>query len=175
MPNRWIEFVKRIQFENNISYKDALILSKSLYQDDDLINGGNLEETGKLLKPFFNRIGSKVPIINEVLNAIPPHEIYVELFLGGGAVFWNKSPAKHSVINDLDKDLIEGYKILKRISKKAKLGYLDNEKPINGSYPTIDKFINNINKNSSDSDKLVALFKRLGGTDRRLYDVSDKK
>lgn len=165
MSNNWIKFVKNVQQENNISYKESLILSKELYSNkNELVYGGNLQIEGKILRPFFNRVGSKVPILNDVLNAIPEHSIYVEPFVGGGAVFWNKMPAKKSYINDLDKELMEGYKLLKTIPNATNMNYFDNDKTQRGKYIRIGKFIDAINGQSSPSEKLLAIFKKYGGT-----------
>ena len=41
----------------------------------------------------------------QVINQIPPHRVYLELFVGGGAVFRHKLPAASSVLADLDADV----------------------------------------------------------------------
>ena len=128
------------------------------------ISGGNLEKDDELLKPFFSRVGGKKFVLKYIIPLIPPHTTYVEAFVGGGALFWNKIPAKKSVINDLDKELIEGYKLLKKIPSNADLSFLDNAKQVSGTYPEIEKFINSITSNSSDVNKLVAYFKKNTGT-----------
>ena len=68
------------------------------------------------LTHFFCRTGSKRPIIKDILKLIPNHKIYVEPFVGGGSLYWGKKQASKSIINDLDKDLIDGYKLLKSFS-----------------------------------------------------------
>jgi DNA adenine methylase len=65
------------------------------------------------MKPIFCRTGSKTPITKYIIPMIPPHEIYVEPFVGGGAVYFAGDPAPKSVINDLDKELIADYKLVK--------------------------------------------------------------
>jgi DNA adenine methylase len=126
--------------------------------------GGNFEEDGKSLKPFFNRIGSKYSLIKDIITLIPPHTTYVEPFVGGGSIFWNKSPAKKSVINDLDKELIEGYRILKRIPTSVDMTILDNSKKVGKYYPAVEKFINSITSKSPDRDKLLAFTEKYAGT-----------
>jgi len=128
------------------------------------IEGGNFEEDGKSLKPFFNRIGSKYSLIKDIITLIPPHTTYVEAFVGGGSIFWNKSPAKKSVINDLDKELIEGYRILKRIPTSVDMTILDNSKKVGKYYPAVEKFINSITSKSPDRDKLLAFTEKYSGT-----------
>jgi DNA adenine methylase len=117
-----------------------------------------------ILKPFFNRVGSKVSLLKDIIPIIPPHTTYVEPFIGGGAIFWNKTPAEKSVINDLDKELITGYKILKRISPKIDLTFLDNAKQVDGKFPEVEKFIESITNNSTDGDKLLRIMKLSNGT-----------
>ena len=68
------------------------------------------------IRPFFCRIGSKRVIQDELLKMIPSHSKYVEPFVGGGAIFWNRPVSDKSVINDIDKCLMEGYKLLKNAS-----------------------------------------------------------
>jgi DNA adenine methylase len=126
--------------------------------------GGNFEEDGKSLKPFFNRIGSKYSLVKDIIKLIPPHTTYVEPFVGGGSIFWNKSPAKKSVINDLDKELIEGYRILKRIPTSVDMTILDNSKKVGKYYPAVEKFINSITSKSPDRDKLLAFTEKYSGT-----------
>ena len=87
------------------------------YIINDEIKKGGCTTYDVELKQFFCRIGSKRPIVKELLKTIPPHCTYIEPFVGGGSVYWAKQPAKISVINDLDKNLIEGYKLLKSFSK----------------------------------------------------------
>lgn len=38
----------------------------------------------------------------KIINLIPPHEIYIEPFAGGGAIYEHKRPAKKSFLVDLD-------------------------------------------------------------------------
>lgn len=73
-----------------------------------------IEDT--LIRPLFCRIGNKNSIIKDILRVIPPHTIYVEPFVGGGSVFWSKSKAKQNVLNDIDTQLIDNYKSLKKAS-----------------------------------------------------------
>ena len=42
---------------------------------------------------------------------IPDHKIYVEPFIGGGAIFFEKELAEKNIINDLDTELVRDYKI----------------------------------------------------------------
>ncbi len=67
----------------------------------------------KSVKPPFNRIGNKYPLRNKIIPLIPPHNTYVDSFLGSGAIFFNKEKAEKNVLNDLDKATIRRIRILK--------------------------------------------------------------
>ena len=68
-------------------------------------------------RPFY-RIGSKNVIKKEILNEFPAdyeNMNYVEPFFGSGAIYFYKEPSSIEIINDLDKDLMDAYKNIKRI------------------------------------------------------------
>lgn len=55
-------------------------------------------------KAFTTYYGGKSGsgVSQQIINEIRPHDIYMELFLGNGAVYRLKKPAQTSVLNDLD-------------------------------------------------------------------------
>jgi len=93
----------------------------------------------KKLNPFFCRVGSKRTLINKILPLIPQHTIYVEPFIGGGAVYFAKEPSDNEIINDLDETLIMGYNLLKNIN----------------NVESINKVINKIKTLKNEKDKLL--------------------
>lgn len=50
--------------------------------------------------------GGKGKTFQHIINVLPPHELYVETHLGGGAVLRNKRPASRSIGINLDEDVI---------------------------------------------------------------------
>ena len=72
-------------------------------------------------RPIFCRTGSKWLMSKDIISYFPPHLIYVEPFFGGGGVYWYKEPSYTEVINDLDKRLIDEYKM---IQKAPLTGYI---------------------------------------------------
>jgi len=65
--------------------------------------------------PVFCRMGSKTAIKKIVTEKIPDDfDLYVEPFVGSGVIYLNMNlQNKKSILNDLDKDLMEGYKAIK--------------------------------------------------------------
>jgi site-specific DNA-adenine methylase len=45
-------------------------------------------------------------VYQQIINQMPPHELYIEAFLGSGAVLRNKRPAPGSIAIDLDADAL---------------------------------------------------------------------
>jgi len=54
--------------------------------------------------------GGKGGCFRQIINLMPPHTVYIEPFLGGGAVLRHKLAAKHSIGIDLDLDVIERWR-----------------------------------------------------------------
>jgi hypothetical protein len=48
--------------------------------------------------------------VQQVINQMPPHRVYIEPFVGGGAVFLAKAPAASSVLMDLDPAVAEHWR-----------------------------------------------------------------
>lgn len=101
----------------------------------------------KNLRPFFCRVGSKTPIRDTILKMIPPHKIYVEAFVGSGAIYWAKGPSDKEVLNDLDDWLIKNYRLLKNIRSR-------NFRQDLNELGVIRRFYSDPSKNS-DTDKLT--------------------
>lgn len=58
--------------------------------------------------------GGKQTMLKHIMPLIPKHEIYVESFAGGAAVFFAKQPSRMDVINDLNGELINFYRTVVR-------------------------------------------------------------
>lgn len=66
-----------------------------------------------MLKPPISRMGGKSKLRKTIIEMIPEHTCYVELFFGAGWVYFGKNPSKVEVINDIDKELINLFKMVK--------------------------------------------------------------
>lgn len=66
-----------------------------------------------MLKPPIPRMGGKSRLRKTILERIPEHTCYVEPFFGVGWVYFGKEPSKVEVINDIDKELINMFRMIK--------------------------------------------------------------
>ena len=60
-------------------------------------------------------------MIEHLIDLIPPHRIYVEAFGGGAALLLNKPPSPVEVYNDINKDLVNFFRVLKDPNKFERL------------------------------------------------------
>jgi DNA adenine methylase len=65
------------------------------------------------MKTPITYYGGKQQMLRHILPLIPEHRIYVEPFLGGGAVFWAKEPAPVEFVNDKNGEVVNFYAVLK--------------------------------------------------------------
>ncbi len=56
-------------------------------------------------------IGGKRAIAKQIIEGFPEHTTYVEPFAGGAQVFFRKEPSKVEVLNDLDQDIVNFYRV----------------------------------------------------------------
>ena len=76
-------------------------------------SGSNLANRAKPARPFLKWAGGK----RQLLEAYEPHfpvkyNVYIEPFLGGGAVFFHLAP-RAAVLSDANRDLIDTYRAVK--------------------------------------------------------------
>ena len=121
------------------------------------------------LKTPFCRVGTKKDLIPLIKREAPKsYNKYVEGFVGGGSVYFGLEIDVPAIINDLDKDLINGYRALKAnpdvsdVSKYADLGI-----------PAIEKLIKQPNKTTLETlageiYRTCATFGSKGG-DAKIY------
>lgn len=57
--------------------------------------------------------GAKNRLAKWLLSFVPEHNVYLELFFGSGAVFFNKVPAKIETINDIDGEVFNLFKTIR--------------------------------------------------------------
>lgn len=74
----------------------------------------------KNIKPPINRMGGKSKLRKRIIERIPQHICYVEPFFGAGWVFFGKDKSEVEVINDVDRELINFFKVLKYHTEEVK-------------------------------------------------------
>ncbi len=78
----------------------------------------NSKKSSPKVKPFVKWAGGKTQLIKSIESKIPINaDTYIEPFVGGGALLFfllnNYPNFKRVVINDINKDLIDTYKVIK--------------------------------------------------------------
>lgn len=66
-----------------------------------------------MLKPPIPRMGGKSKLRKKIISLFPEHICYTEPFFGVGWVFFGKEPSKVEVINDVDQELINLFRMIK--------------------------------------------------------------
>ena len=64
-------------------------------------------------KPLVPWIGGKRKLADHLLPLFPAHQCYVEVFSGAAALFFMKSPSEVEVLNDINGDLVNLYRVVK--------------------------------------------------------------
>lgn len=72
-----------------------------------------MKKTPIRLRTPISYYGGKQRLAARILNNIPPHELYVEPFLGGAAIYFAKEACPVEVINDTNQELGNFYKVTK--------------------------------------------------------------
>lgn len=65
------------------------------------------------LKAPFAWVGGKSRLASKIIPLMPNHKVYAEVFGGALSVFYQKSPSKVEIINDINSDLINLHRIIK--------------------------------------------------------------
>lgn len=77
-----------------------------------------LKKKNTLLQPVLKWAGGKRQLLIEIQKYIPnKYNVYYEPFLGGGAVLFHMQPQR-AVINDINEELINCYKVIKHNPKE---------------------------------------------------------
>ena len=74
------------------------------------------------LKPMMKWPGGKSRVSKEIVKQIPDHDMYVEPFVGGGSIYFQKDTADVNVINDKNKNLTNFYKNMSKVSPNEMVG-----------------------------------------------------
>ena len=67
----------------------------------------------KVINSPFKWVGGKSRLRNQIVALIPEHTCYVELFAGAAWVLFAKPPSKVEVLNDIDQELVNFFRVVK--------------------------------------------------------------
>jgi DNA adenine methylase len=67
---------------------------------------------GTKMKSPLPYIGGKTRPAQNLIDLFPPHDCFVELFCGGASISFRKEPSKVEVINDLNDDVTNFFRVL---------------------------------------------------------------
>lgn len=62
---------------------------------------------------ILRRLGNKQRLAKDILKHFPKHSVYVEPFFGAGGMFFNKPKAPHNILNDIDNDVYNLFKVIR--------------------------------------------------------------
>jgi len=119
------------------------------------------------MKPIFSRIGNKYLISDKIVELMPEHNKYIEVFCGGASVLFKKPKIEHEVINDIDTDLIDDYKLLMKVGKYKKTQELNK-------IDLLTKFISTEHKNIQDQFTARLIRRCNGFSGNRIKDNKTK-
>ena len=96
----------------------------------------------------FRYPGGKFYARKLILNAIPNHDKYCEPFAGGASIFFAKDKVEKNILNDLDKQLINCFTIIKdKVDNLVKLiDGIEATKELHNYYKKEYKPKNNLQK-----------------------------
>lgn len=66
-----------------------------------------------MTKPLVPWIGGKRKLAKHILPLFPEHTCYVEPFAGAAAIYFLKEPSKFEVVNDINGDIVNLYRVVK--------------------------------------------------------------
>ena len=71
------------------------------------------EKTGEFVHAPFRYQGHITYALGSIISLVPEHESFVEPFCGGAGLFFAKPKAKANVLNDINRELVTTYKIIR--------------------------------------------------------------
>jgi DNA adenine methylase len=70
------------------------------------------------MNPPIIWVGGKTKLAEWIVSLMPPHHMYIEPFAGSLAVLFAKNPSPSELVNDLDGDLINFWRVLRDRSRQ---------------------------------------------------------
>ncbi len=70
----------------------------------------------QMINSPFKWVGGKSRLRKQIINLFPQHTCYVELFAGAAWILFGKQPSDVEILNDIDQDLINFFRVVKEKS-----------------------------------------------------------
>lgn len=112
-----------------------------------------------MIKPILKYPGAKWNCAAWIISHFPAHKHYVEPYFGSGAVFFNKAPATHEVINDLSGDVVNLFRVIReqgetlvmmvKLTPYARAEYDLSNEPTNDPLERARRFLIHISQSHS--------------------------
>ncbi len=67
-----------------------------------------------MAQPIIPWVGGKRRLADQLIPRFPPHKCYVEVFAGGAALYFLRPPAEVEVLNDINGELVNLYRVVQR-------------------------------------------------------------
>lgn len=80
-----------------------------------------LQVTADITRPALRYHGGKFRVAPWVLSLMPPHQSYVEPYGGGGSILLRKPRVRNEVYNDLDRRVVNFFRVLRDPASAAEL------------------------------------------------------
>lgn len=109
------------------------------------------------MRPPIARLGGKSKLRSRLIPMFPEHTCYVEPFFGAGWIYFGKEPSKVEVINDLDSEVINLFRVLKLHGDELQR-YIKNNFAINHSNRETFKNMQAIEKSTLTDIQRAARF-----------------
>jgi len=96
----------------------------SVHENDMSVheNGMSASKSERLRAPF-QYFGGKGNMLTKLLPLLPPHKVYVEPFCGAASLFFAKQPSPVEVLNDLNEDVVNVFRVLQNKETHEKLRF----------------------------------------------------
>ena len=65
------------------------------------------------IKPILKYPGAKWSKAEWIVSHLPPHTQYIEPYCGSAAIFLSKEPVEHEVLNDLDSNIVNLFRVVR--------------------------------------------------------------
>lgn len=105
------------------------------------------------MKAVLKYPGAKNRLANWIVDHIPEHKVYCEPFFGSGAVFFNKEICYNEILNDLDDEVYNFFKVLRN----------------NGEQHTLEKAIERLKNAQIENKDALELIESLNGKQTFIY------